>query len=147
MISRCVTVIVQSVGTVELQKVHLFSRADWSLQPGQVLAPAPRPGRAHISLAVAEARARARRRESSRWPAWFWLASADSRARCRCRPCHRPHPAPACTALMCVAPAPVPTISIQQCVQRRSRPEQLLATSCKEKLRIRLESTIENLSE
>ena len=53
------------------------------------------------------------------------------------------------TALMCVAPAPVPTpaISMQQCVQRRSRPEQLLATSCKEKSRIRLESTIENLSE
>ena len=40
LISRCITVIVQSVGTVELQKVHLYSRAARRLQPGQVLAPA-----------------------------------------------------------------------------------------------------------
>ena len=39
LISCCITVIVQSVGTVELQKVHLYSRAAWCLQPWQVLAP------------------------------------------------------------------------------------------------------------
>ena len=48
---------------------------------------------------------------------------------------------------MCVAPSPAPTIPMQQCVQRRLRQEQLLATSCKAKSRIRLELTIENLSE
>ena len=43
LISRCIKVIVQSVATVELQKVHLYSRAR---------APAPKD------------------EESSRWPAW-----------------------------------------------------------------------------
>ena len=39
LISCCITVIVQSVGTVKLQKVHLYSRAPQRLQPWQVLAP------------------------------------------------------------------------------------------------------------
>ena len=151
LISRYVTVFVQSIGTVELQQVYLFSRADRRLQPGQVLrrpargAGTHQPGSGRGAPAPEDG-------ESSRWPAWFWPASADSRARCRRRPCPHPHPGPACNRLvhahcMCVEPAPVPTIPMQQCVQRRSRPEQLLATSCKEKSRIRLESTIENLSE
>ena len=66
-------------------------------------------------------------------------------------PAHIQVPPAACsftpTALMCVTPSPAQMIPMQQCVQRRLRPKQLLATSCKAKSRIRLESTIENLSE
>ena len=56
LISRCLTLVVQSVGTVELQKVHLNSRAARRLQPGQVLAPAGR----RTSAPSAGARARGR---------------------------------------------------------------------------------------
>ena len=54
LISRCITVIVQSVGTVKLQKVHLYSRAARRLQPWQVLAPA-RAWRGRTSAAGAGA--------------------------------------------------------------------------------------------
>ena len=77
LISRCITVIVQSVGTVELQKAHLYSRAARRLEPWQVLAPA-RARRGRTSAAGAPARAR-KDGESSRWPAWSWPASTDSR--------------------------------------------------------------------
>ena len=100
LIPRCVTAIVQSVGSVEVHKVHLFSREDQRLQPGQVLAPASAPG-GRASAWQRQGRASAPEDgASSRWPAWLWPVSADSRARCRCRPCPRPHPGPACTQLV-----------------------------------------------
>ena len=59
LISRCLTLVVESVGTVELRKVHLYSRAARRLQPGQVLAPARARGR-RTSAPGAGARARRR---------------------------------------------------------------------------------------
>ena len=126
LISRCITVIVQSVGTVELQKVHLYSRAARHLQPGQVLAPARARGR---RTSVPGAGARARRRGE--------LALA-----CVVLTSQHRQPAPAAgaglapahiqvqpaggsftpTALLCVTPSPAPMISMQQCVQRCLRP-------------------------
>ena len=100
LISRCLTLVVQSVGTVELQKVHLYSRAVLRLQPGQVLAQASARGRC---TSAPGAGARARRREPRR--ACAGLRGADqpaqtAGARCRRRPCPRPHPGPACSRLV-----------------------------------------------
>ena len=68
-ISRCIIVIVQSVGKVELHKVHLYGRAARRLQLGQVLAQA-RPRRWGTSVTGAGARARTRGElAESRWPA------------------------------------------------------------------------------
>ena len=128
LISRCLTLVVQSVGTVELQKVHLYSRAARRLQPGQVLAPARARGR---RTSAPGAGARARRRGE--------LALVGVVLTSQRRP---PAPAPAAvaglapahiqvkpaagsftpTALMCVSPSPASMIPIQQCVQRRLRP-------------------------
>ena len=151
LISRCITVIVQSVGTVEPQKVHVGSRATRRLQPWQVLAPAR--ARRWCTSAVG-AGACARRcgelalagvvlTSQHRQPApaaWADLA-----------PAHIQFPPAAGsftpTTLMCATHSSAPMISMQQCIQPHLRPEQLLATSCKAKSRIRLESTIKNLSE
>ena len=100
LISRCLTLVVQSVGTVELQKVHLYSRAARRLQPGQVLAPARARGR-RTSAPGAGARARRRARGRAR----AGRRGADqlaqtARAGCRRKPCPRPHPGQACSRLV-----------------------------------------------
>ena len=102
LISCCITVMVQSVGTVELQKVHLYSRAALHLEPGQVLAQASalqrRQALAHISclygrLCLKTGRVRASRRGADQ-PAQTACAS------CLLRPCPRPHPGPSCSLLV-----------------------------------------------
>ena len=107
LISCCITLtVIVSVGTVELQKVHLYSRAASSarrLQPGQVLAPA-RAQRGRTSGQALE------RRWSPRLKTGPWRAHAGWRgadqpaqtacARCRRRPCPRPHPGQAYSLLV-----------------------------------------------
>ena len=110
----------------------------------------PRQGQAHI-------RGRGARPppdgwESSRWLAWFWQGSADSHTRCWRSPYPRPRPGPSCSLLVHThCPHVCSTLCrprqrrrspCSSCVQRHLRPEQLLLTSCKDKSRIRLESTI-----
>ena len=88
LISRCITVIVQSVGTVELRKVHLYSRAARRLQRAGAGA-GPRLARAHISgrrwrLHPKTGRARAGPRGADQ-------PAQTAGARCWHRPCPRPH--------------------------------------------------------
>ena len=126
LISHCITVLLQSEGTVELQEVHLYSRAARCLQPGQVLAPASaRRGRTLAAGAGARARRRGElalagvvltsQRRQPAPAAGAGLAPAHIQfqpAGCLLKP----------TALICVTPLPAPMISMQQCVQRRLLP-------------------------
>ena len=91
LISRCITVIVQTVGTVELQKLHLYSRAATQAGAGA----GPRPARAHRGWHPCQKTGRAR----------SGLRGADQPAQtactsCRHRPCPSPHPGPACSLLV-----------------------------------------------
>ena len=126
LISHCITVIVQSVGTVELQKIHLNSRPAQHLQLGQVLAPA-RARRGSTSEACASASARRLGEIVQAGVVW-----TDQRrqpaptAGAGLAPAHIQVPPAASsftpTALMCVAPSPAQMIPLQQCLQRRLRP-------------------------
>ena len=111
----------------------------------------PRPGQAHISARRGRPRPKTGRARAGRRGADQPAQTAG--ARCRRRPCPRPHPGPACSLLVhahcshvCSA-SPSADDPRVHAVQRHWRPEQLLATSCKEKSRIRIELTIENLSD
>ena len=116
--SRCLTLVVQSVDTVELQKVHLYSRAA-RRQTGA--GAGPLPAQAHISGQRWRPRPKTGRARAD-------LDDADqptqtAGARCRRRRCPRPHQGPACSLLVHThCPDVCTALAMQQCVQRRLRP-------------------------